>query len=144
MQQILLQIEDLIPKKNCYGLVYYVKCNDCEGNYIREAKQMLEKRYTQHNNDVQQRHRSTVFYEHGTERGHAFDFEGTGIVCFEENDTKRKIRETIEIIRHDTAVNFESNSTDTVLEMYTRSFIEKKNNENDSLLYSQDAPPSKK
>lgn len=106
------KVKDPLPFKKCSGLVYKIDCNDCEGCYIGETKQLLGKRIKQHDNDVTNKRNNTALCEHTSETGHNFDLGNTSIICFEENERKRKIREAIEIIKFGTSVNYKRDSKD--------------------------------
>ena len=102
------KLKDKVPQKKCSGLVYRIQCKDCKGSYVGETIQWLENRLAQHSNDVKLKKKSTALCEHSTEMGHMFDFEGAKILCFEENERKRKVREAIEIIKQEDAINFKT------------------------------------
>lgn len=72
--------------------------------------QLLGNRLAQHGNDVKLKKKCTALCDHSTEMGHVFDFEGTSVVCFEENEKKRKLREAIEIVKRPSTVNFKTDS----------------------------------
>ena len=76
--------------------------------------QLLENRLAQHKNDVSHKRKSTALCEHATELGHSFEFERASILCFEENDKKRKIREAVEIMKYGEAVNFKTDVNGTI------------------------------
>lgn len=91
--------------------MYEIPCNDCTSTYVGETMQWLQSRLAQHRSDVKLKRKSTALCDHTTEKGHSFDFDKTKIVCFEENEQKRKMREAIEIVkRGNTAVNFKTDS----------------------------------
>jgi uncharacterized protein YtpQ (UPF0354 family) len=80
--------------------------------------QLLGNRLTQHNKDVQHKRKSTALCEHTTDTGHSVDIKKASIVCFENNDKKRKIREAIEIMKCKTAVNYKAD-VDGVMNLYS-------------------------
>ena len=83
--------KDPVPLGKCSGLVYSVPCNDCEGNYVGETGQLLEKRVAQHKNDIKNKRKSAALCKHATELGHSFDFGNTSILCFENNEKNEKL-----------------------------------------------------
>jgi predicted GIY-YIG superfamily endonuclease len=56
------------------SLVYNVPCNDGEGNYVGETRQLLENRIAQHEKDVKVKRTSTALSEHATNMDHFFNF----------------------------------------------------------------------
>ena len=124
--QFFTKLKDPIPDKKCSGLVYKINCRDCEGSYIGETMQRLETRLKQHEYDVKRMkngnknikktqnntvladessRKKTALVEHARETGHSFDFNNPAILCFENHDKKRLIREVIEINKCKDAVN---------------------------------------
>lgn len=123
------KLKDPIPLGKSSGLVYQVPCKNCDKVYIGETMQLLKNRLAQHENDVKYKRKSTALCEHTTETGHCFDFGKATIVCFEEKENKRKVRETIEIIKNkDTAVNFKTDY-DKLSNMYSPVVSARKRNE---------------
>lgn len=78
--------------------------------YIGETLQYLSKRIYQHKYDVQKQSDETALASHVMETGHLFDFNRPKILASENNTRKRKIREAIEIIKHDNSINFKRDS----------------------------------
>lgn len=96
------KVKDPVPPPKCSGLVYSIPCDDCHG------VQLLENRLAQHKRDVSAKRKSTALCEHTTETGHNINVKKASILCFEENDKKRKVREAVEILKHDEAINFKT------------------------------------
>lgn len=86
-------------------LVYRVSYEDCN---IGEIRQLIKIRLANHRRYVQAEKINTTLCEHTIVYGHSFDFKKAAICCYEENDSKRKLRKSIEIAKHVTAVNFKT------------------------------------
>lgn len=109
-QKFFSKAKDPLPVGKSSGLIYQIPCNNCNGNYIGETIQLLETRLYQHNRDVERKSVSTALCEHTTKTGHSFNFKKASILCYEENDKKRKLREAIEICKNQKSVNFKTDA----------------------------------
>ena len=66
--------EEIISKEE-EGVVYKIKCKDCDMVYIGETGKKLMERIKQHKDDVRLRRESNAVYKHVRETGHEIDWE---------------------------------------------------------------------
>ena len=95
-----------------FGLVYDIKCTNCDNHYIGETKQLLDTRMKQHRNDVPKKKKTTTLCEHATTKGHNFEFDQPYILWYEGNYRKRKYHEAIDIIKQEKYINFKTDIKD--------------------------------
>ena len=53
LRHLLVHPKDKIEKEKTCGVVYKVKCNNCEKVYIKETSRKLERRVQEHRRDVE-------------------------------------------------------------------------------------------
>ena len=87
-------------KLNKTGVVYKIKCKDCNCVYIGETKRSLFMRINEHKRD-----KTSVIATHCNDNNHSFDFKKLYIIDEERGWTKRKISESINIHMHNPTLN---------------------------------------
>ncbi len=84
--------KDKVKKEEKAGVVYKIKCNECEATYIGETERTLRKRITEHH-----RHTSPVG-QHMQYRKHSFSSEDVSVVHQEARWFKHGVAESIHIM----------------------------------------------
>jgi hypothetical protein len=75
------------------GVIYKVKCKDCEKVYVGETKKTLDERLKQHKDDVRLMRENNAIFRHVFEFSHMIDWEGATILEQEERRLVRKWKE---------------------------------------------------
>ena len=90
--------------KKC-GVIYQIKCDNCEAIYIGETSRSLGLRIKEH----QKTHTSiiTAVGEHCKSRGHSISSENVKVLGSETDWLRRKIHESLEIHHHGPSLNRE-------------------------------------
>lgn len=105
------RVKDQTPLMKRSGIVYKIPCLDCSGVYVGETEQYLKRRFDAHKYDLNHIDKdSTALAAHKKSLGHNINLEGASILAYENVYSKRKIREVIEIISSNQAMNFKSDS----------------------------------
>lgn len=87
--------------KKC-GIIYCVKCDVCDAEYIGETARTLGIRYKEH---IDGKHDSAVRDHLNQSPGHKTTAENVSVLAREENWAARKIREAIYIHKRQPALN---------------------------------------
>lgn len=95
------------------NLIYQINCNDCNGCYIGQTKQYLNKRISQHKQSIKTKTitpnlPNTALAKHSVEMLHNFNFNEPKILSFETNLNKRLITESLEIKKNKNSINFKT------------------------------------
>lgn len=106
--QFFTKLKDQIDTDDQSGVVYKIPCLNCDCVYIGETKQKLKTRIYQHEYNVKNKDTKTALCNHSVENNHKFNFKNVSILCHENNDKKRLIREAIEIKKNCNSVNFKT------------------------------------
>ena len=83
--------------------------------------QYLKNRLGQHTSDVKLKNEDTALCSHAVSLQHTFDFKKAMVLAHEENSEsskKRKIRETVEIIKDSNTINYKTDSNNNISNMY--------------------------
>jgi hypothetical protein len=80
--------------KELRGVVYKVKCKDCEMMYIGETKKKMEERLKEHKDDVRLRRDTNAIFKHIEDTGHTIDWEGAEVIQQESRKLVRKWKES--------------------------------------------------
>ena len=99
---------DFFKKSN---VIYKVKCKNCPGTYTGETKQYLGKRLKQHERDVSLESNATALSQHCTQKKHKFNFENCKIINSESNTFKRKMLESVHILKDTNSINFKQDTS---------------------------------
>jgi hypothetical protein len=94
------RILDIVRKKTkrkinegTRGVVYKVRCTQCDQVYIGETKKTLGERLRQHQDDVRLMRENNAIFRHVFEHSHNIDWEGATIIEQEERLIIRKWKE---------------------------------------------------
>ena len=92
-------------KKN--GVVYEVKCQDCEATYIGETLRSQKKRLSEHRWHAKPggRFDLSAVAEHAVVASHSITWDRTIVVCREQEWHPRKMKEALYINMKDPALN---------------------------------------
>jgi len=104
------KLVDKIENCDNTGVIYKIECNDCEKIYIGETRQKLKNRINQHAYDISKKNGNTAIAEHANDKKHSINLENVTIIDFEHNNNKRKILESIHIIKNNNTVNYKEDS----------------------------------
>lgn len=88
-------------EKQC-GVVYHIKCNDCDNTYVGETARSLGTRMKEHQSRSVN---NSAVKEHCHNAGHSFTMENVKILGKESHDIKRKVKEAIQIKRKKPSLN---------------------------------------
>ena len=79
--------------------------------YIGETSRLLRQKIKEHVSSANGNKLVSAFSIHAIDNKHSFDFEGVRILDYEKNWTKRKIKESLNILTNiDDCVNFKMDS----------------------------------
>ena len=95
----LVHPKDKITKEEKAGLVYHVKCGDCDATYVGETERNLKKRINEHHRS------SSPIGQHMDQRRHSFSSEGVSILHQETDWFRRGVAESIHIAMEDPVLN---------------------------------------
>ena len=99
-------IKDQIPMEEKKGVVYSVKCQDCEGEYVGETLRSMKVRMSEH-----KRHTRLVWTdqsavaEHAWMNDHTIDWASAKVVDSDRRTGSHRIREALHIARSSPATN---------------------------------------
>lgn len=102
------KLKDAIPKDQKSGLVYQLKCLDCDDTYVGETKQYVTKRMYDHQYHIRigdGKHSGAT--SHAITLDHKIDFENFNILTMEDNTTKRRILEAVNIKKYKSSMNIQ-------------------------------------
>lgn len=105
------KLKDRTLKENSSSVCYKVECKDCNGVYIGETRQYLQKRIKQHryhSNKGNKAHSGLT--QHAVESNHNIDWDNYTIVAKESNTFKRKLKEAILIKKSPNNFNIQTDS----------------------------------
>ena len=100
IRQQLIHVKDKTEKLKKCGVVYYLKCEQCENDYIGEAGRSLDIRLKEHIAKT-----NSVIYEHCIHTGHKIDPQNTKILTSEDSTIKHRVKETINIKQRRPSLN---------------------------------------
>ncbi len=99
IRNILVKPKDKIKKGEKVGIVYQLKCHDCDDTYVGESGRALKTRVEEH------RRPNSAVATHAKENRHSIDYEWVQILDQESNWNKRGIKESIHIRIHGSTIN---------------------------------------
>lgn len=94
------RVKDRTDKMKKCGVIYHIKCENCEGDYVGETARQLDTRLKEHMSRT-----SSAIFEHCDSKGHKIKPENTKILNTEDNFWKRKVKEAIEIKQRKPSLN---------------------------------------
>ena len=116
LRRLLVHPKDKIEKQKTCGVVYKVKCNNCEKVYIGETGRKLETRIQEHRKDVEtaeqgvrtrrsrsetsQEQNKSAITDHTVSQNHVPNWTDIEVLDKEQDYTKRQIKEAIWIRRN--------------------------------------------
>ena len=91
-----------LPDLQKGGDIYKQICGDCSKLYIGETSRKALIRRKEHEKDVRELNMRSAIAEHCHELNHRVDFDKFTIIGEERNWTRRRLKEAIQISKHDT------------------------------------------
>jgi len=86
----LMKVKDCVPGTEKAGVVYSIRCGDCESTYVGETKRKASTRVKEHQADCRLRRvGNSALVDHVVNTGHEFDFDSTRILRLEQNYRRR-------------------------------------------------------
>lgn len=112
--------KDSIPKEKLRGVVYQIKCKDCESAYVGQTKRQLATRIKEHHNNLRHNTALSVVSQHRLQ-GHEFDWQHVNILDREKTYYKRMVSEMIYINLQKLPIN-KKDDTDNLHDCYNSIF----------------------
>ncbi|KAK3745701.1 hypothetical protein QZH41_007915 [Actinostola sp. cb2023] len=81
--------KDPQDKSSRTGIVYKIKCDDCDFVYYGQTERSLKTRTTEHKRAISHNYSNSKIAQHANNTGHTFDFNNTEIVASESNYHRR-------------------------------------------------------
>ena len=100
IRQQVTRVKDRTDKMKKCGVIYHIKCDNCEGDYVGKTARQLDIRLKEHMSRS-----SSAIYEHCEREGHKIRPENTKVLMSEDNFWKRKVKEAIEIRQRRPSLN---------------------------------------
>ena len=94
--------KDKSEKDKQGGVVYSVKCSECDQEYVEETARMLGTRFWEH---TDANHPNSAIEEHTSATSHQYTLDDTKILVREDKWFPRKIREALHIHKRYPALN---------------------------------------
>ena len=91
-----------IPELEKGGVIYKQQCDGCVRVYVGETRRKAVIRKKEHEKDVREMNPRSAIAEHCHEQDHEVDFRKFEIIGRESNWFRRRLKEGIEIMRHET------------------------------------------
>ena len=92
VKDFLVHPKDPTPTLKQCGVIYNIKCENCDQFYIGESGRQLSIRVKEHQTKA-----NSAIYQHINETGHKINPEKVKIICREDFKPRRKIKESISI-----------------------------------------------
>lgn len=87
------------------GVVYKIKCKDCDASYVGMSKRKLKKRIYEHKYAIKNSSPTSALSEHVSQTNHKIDFDNTKIIDVENNYYKRTFSEMLNIHSQKNSLN---------------------------------------
>jgi hypothetical protein len=97
----LVRPKDKLTTDERSGVIYKIECDQCEGTYIGETKRPLSTRVKEH----LKINSNSALAEHTESTGHIIPASSASVINIETNLFKRKVKEAIEIYKHQPTMN---------------------------------------
>ena len=108
LQSELCKLKPKRSKEKCKNVVYCIECKTCQKNCIGETGQQFVKRKYQHKQAVKNRVETNGIFQHyKMYKKHKIDWETNVFIDQEENEFRRKIKESVYINAWDLWKNLE-------------------------------------
>ena len=104
VKQVLGNPKDRTAKEKQCGVVYNIKCKECQSEYIGETGRQLKTRLSEHRRPSSSEQDSAV-YEHHIKKRHEIDWDNVSILDRDNNTMARKVREALHIWQHTPSMN---------------------------------------
>ena len=105
LKRRLVKPKDSLNPFNRCGVIYNIKCQDYEAQYIGETAKRLATRLKEHRKSVSEADFKSALSDHTQSTRQSIDWDNTRIIDSEPNDLRRKIREGIYIRRQHPSMN---------------------------------------
>ena len=108
VRQQVTRVRDRTDKMKKCGVIYHIKCDSCEGDYVGETARQLNIRLKEPRILSLKEHMSrssSAIYEHCEREGHKIRSENTKVLMSEDNFWKRKVKEAVEIRQRRPSLN---------------------------------------
>ena len=89
LRQLLVRPKDPLDKERVIGLVYQIKCSDCDAFYVGETERSVKTGFLEH------RRPSSTGSEVSHRQGHGISLDKTKILCVEPKYFERGVKEAI-------------------------------------------------
>lgn len=107
-----MMVRDVLSESS---VVYKINCKDCESFYIGQTGRLLRSRVIEHDKSVINKKIISALTIHALDNDHGFDFENVEILCRENDDFKRKMKESLHILKNrEEVVNFKVDTENNV------------------------------
>ena len=102
-RQHLVHPKDKVTKEDKSGVIYQIKCGECEASYVGETGRQLKDRVSEH-----RKQKSSPIGEHLSQTTHSFSQEDVSVLHHESEWFKRGVAEAIFINRESPSLNRDS------------------------------------
>ena len=85
----LTRVKDKDRREDQAGVVYNIKCSNCDAHYVGETGKKLATRLLEHQRAVNRKDQSSAIYRHGTEQQHEMDWQGAEVVYRDKRKNNR-------------------------------------------------------
>ena len=86
-------------------VVYYIKCKDCNADYIGKTERLLFHRIKEHKTQ-----KTSSIYQHQLSTGHTIDYDNVQILDRADSDRKLQLKEVMHIDKRKPSLNIQLNS----------------------------------
>jgi hypothetical protein len=93
---------DRVPPMKRGGVIYSQKCQGCEKVYVGETGRQAEVRMKEHKKDLETFNMRSAIAEHCFSEDHKVNFQDFCVIGYEKDWKRRKIKESLEIMKRDT------------------------------------------
>jgi len=100
IKQQLTHVKDKTDKLKKCGVVYYIKCEQCNNDYVGETGRSLDIRLKEHT-----ARSNSAIHEHCSHTGHKIEPKNTKIIASEDTHIKRRVKEAIAIKQRRPSLN---------------------------------------
>ena len=97
--------KDKIETQNRAGVIYKLKCNDCDANYIGETGRQIKERMQEHKKDIETKKPCSKVAMHVENTGHSFNFQNISVLDSCESTRVRKQLEGVYTYIHKDTIN---------------------------------------